>query len=141
AGGALVGTGPYKVGTQKGNTITLVRNEQYWGGPAAIQTIELVVQPDAAIALVEAKRGDFDIIPALIPAHYPEQASAPGSAASFEPLDLRPPRLRYLSFNRTRPMVTDAQVRHALGLLVNRRDIEKRVFHGLAKSALWPIWP
>jgi peptide/nickel transport system substrate-binding protein len=141
AGGALVGSGPFKMGTQKGNTITLVRNEQYWGGPAAITTIEMVYQPDAAVALVEAKRGDFDIIPALIPTHYPEQASAPGIAASFESLDLRPPRLRYLAFKRDRPMVADPLVRHALGLLVNRRDIEKRVFHGLARSALWPIWP
>lgn len=141
AGGALVGSGPYKLAAQKGNTIMLVRNEQYWGGAAAIQNIEMVYQPDAALALVDAKRGDFDIIPGLIPAHYPEQASAPGIAASFEPLDLRPPRLRYLSFNAARPMVADAQVRHALGLLVNRRDIEKRVFHGLVRPALWPIWP
>ena len=141
AGGALIGTGPYKVGQAKGTTIALVRNDQYWGGPAAIQNIEFVFQPDAAIALVEAKRGDFDIIPALIPAHYPEQASAPGIAAAFASLDLRPPRLRYLAFNATRPLIDDARVRHALALLVNRRDIEKRVFDGLARPALWPIWP
>jgi peptide/nickel transport system substrate-binding protein len=141
AGGALIGSGPYKIGTTKGNTITLVRNDAYWGRPAAIQHIEFVYQPDAAIALVEAKRGDFDIIPALIPAHYPEQASAPGIAAAFADLDLRPPRLRYLTFNPARPGVVDARVRHALGLLVNRRDIEKRVFDGLARPALWPIWP
>ena len=141
AGGALIGSGPYKMGQAKGTTITLVRNDAYWAGPAAIQHIEFVYQPDAAIALVEAKRGDFDIIPALIPAHYPEQASAPGIAAAFADLDLRPPRLRYLTFNATRPGVDDARVRHALGLLVNRRDIEKRVFDGLARPALWPIWP
>ena len=141
AGGALIGSGPYKIASTKNNTVTLARNEQYWGGPAAIANIELVYQPDAAIALVEAKRGDFDIIPALIPAHYPEQASAPGIKAAFVPLDLKPPRMRYLAFNAKRPIVDDANVRHALGLLVNRRDIEKRVFDGLARPALWPIWP
>jgi ABC-type transport system substrate-binding protein len=141
AGGALVGSGPYKVASTKGNTVSLARNGAYWGGPAAIQNIEFVYQPDAAIALVEAKRGDFDVIPALIPAHYPEQASAPGIAAAFAPLDLCPPRLRYLAFNATRPSIDDARVRHALALLVNRRDIEKRVFDGLARPALWPIWP
>jgi peptide/nickel transport system substrate-binding protein len=141
AGGALIGSGPYKVASQKGNTVTLARNDQYWAGPAAIQTIEFVYQPDAALALVDAKRGDFDIIPALIPAHYPEQASAPGIKASFSALDLRPPRMRYLAFNAKHPIVDDAKVRHALGLLVNRRDIEKRVFDGLARPALWPIWP
>jgi peptide/nickel transport system substrate-binding protein len=141
AGGALIGSGPYKVAQQKGSTIALARNDAYWGGPAAIANIELVYQPDAAIALVEAKRGDFDIIPALIPMHYPEQATAPGIATSFDTLDLRPPSLRYLAFNAKRPIVDDARVRHALGLLVNRRDIEKRVFDGLARPALWPVWP
>ena len=141
AGGALIGSGPYKLASTKGGTITLVRNDRYWGTPPAIQQIEFVYQPDAAVALVDAKRGDFDIIPALIPAHYPEQASAPGIAAAFAPLDLRPPRLRYLAFNAKRPIVDDARVRHALGLIINRRDIEKRVFDGLARAALWPIWP
>lgn len=141
AGGALIGSGPYKLAQAKGTTIVLARNEHYWGHPAAIPTIEFVYEPDAAVALVAAKRGDFDIIPAMIPAHYPEQASAPGIAAAFAPLDLRPPRLRYLAFNAQRPIVGDARVRHALGLLVNRRDLEKRVFDGLARPALWPIWP
>jgi len=141
AGGALVGSGPYKVASSKNGTVHLTRNDKYWGGPVAIADIELVYQPDAAVALVDAKRGDYDIIPSLIAAHYPEQTSAPGIAAAFRPLDLRPPRLRYLSFNAQRPMMIDARVRHALALLVNRRDIEKRVFDGLAKAALWPIWP
>ncbi len=141
AGGALIGSGPWKLATTKGGTVHLTRFDKYWGGPAAIADIEFVYQPDAAVALVEAKRGDFDVIPALIPAHYPEQASAPGIAAAFVPLDLRPLRLRYLAFHAIRPGVADARVRQALALLVNRRDIEKRVFDGLARPALWPIWP
>ncbi|MBA3395039.1 MAG: hypothetical protein H0T89_20500 [Deltaproteobacteria bacterium] len=141
AGGALIGSGPWKIAATKGATVHLTRNDKYWGRRAAIADIEFVYQPDAAIALVEAKRGDFDIIPALIPAHYPEQASAPGIAAAFVPLDLRPLRLRYLAFHAARPGVADARVRQALALLVNRRDIEKRVFDGLARPALWPIWP
>ena len=80
-------------------------------------------------------------MPALIPAHWPEQATAPGVAASFTPLELAPPRLRYLAFNaRARPL-DDARVRHALALLIDRRAIAKRVFDGLARPALWPIWP
>ncbi len=141
AGGALIGSGPWKLASQKGGTVHLSRFDKYWGGPAAIADLELVYQPDAAVALVEAKRGDYDIIPALIAAHYPEQANAPGIAAAFRALDLRPLRMRLLTFNAQRPAVADAGVRHALALLVNRRDIEKRVFAGLARPALWPIWP
>jgi ABC-type transport system substrate-binding protein len=143
AGGALIGTGPWKVASTKGKggTVRLTRFDRYWGGRAAIAELEFVYQPDAAAALKSAKRGELDVVPALIPAHWPEQASAPGIAAAFRPLELRPLRFRYLSFNASRPITSDARVRHALALLVNRRDIEKRVFDGLARPALWPIWP
>lgn len=140
-GGALVGTGPWRIASNKGGVVRLTRFDKYWGERAAIPDIEFVYQPDAAAALKDAKRGELDIVPALIAAHWPEQASAPGIAAAFQPLELRPLRFRYLAFNASRPITSDARVRHALALLVNRRDIEKRVFDGLARPALWPIWP
>ncbi len=140
-GGALIGTGPYKHVSSKGGIVHLTRFDRYWGKAVAIADVEYVVQPDAAIALKDAKRGDLDIIPALIPAHWPEQASAPGIAASFRPLELSSPRLRYLAFNASRVPLEDPRVRHALGLLIDRRSIAKRVFDGLARPALWPIWP
>jgi len=140
-GGALLGTGPYKYVSNKSGIVHLARFDKYWGKAVAIADIEYVHQADAAIALKDAKRGDLDIIPALIPAHWPEQASAPGIAASFRPLELSSPRLRYLAFNASRVPLEDPRIRHALGLLIDRRSIAKRVFDGLARPALWPIWP
>ncbi len=139
AGGALVGTGPWKLASNKGGVVHLTRNDKYWGKPPAIADLEFVYEPDAAVALTAAKHGELDIIPALIPAHWPEQASAPGVAAAFRPLVLAPPRLRVLVFDCAR--IDDPRVRHALALLVDRRAIAKRVFGGLARPALWPIWP
>jgi len=141
AGGALVGTGPWKYASNKGGVVHLTRYDKYWRGKAAIADLEFVHQADAAVALKDAKRGDLDIVPALIPAHWPEQASAPGLAASFRALELAPPRLRYLAFNASRAPLDDPQVRHALALLVDRRNIAKRVFDGLMRPATWPIWP
>jgi ABC-type transport system substrate-binding protein len=139
AGGALVGTGPWKLVSNKSGVVHLTRFENYWGKHPAIADLEFVYQPDAAVALTAAKRGELDIVPALIPAHWPEQASAPGVASTFHPLELAPPRLRYLAFNATR--IDDARIRHALSLLIDRRAIARRVFDGLARPALWPIWP
>lgn len=141
AGGALIGSGPYKLASNKNGTVHLVRYEKYWGGPAPIADIELVYQPDAAIVLKDAKRGDYDIVPALIPAHYPDQANAPGIAAAFDKLELRPLRMRYLAFNAARAPLDDPRLRHALALLVNRREIAERTLARLARPALWPIWP
>lgn len=143
AGGAIVGTGPWKLVSNKGGIVHLTRNDRYWGGAAkiAIADLEFVHQADAAIALKDAKRGDLDIIPALIPAHWPEQATSPGIAAAFHTLELGGPRLRYIAFNASRVPMDDARLRHALALLIDRRSIAKRVFDGLSRPALWPIWP
>jgi len=140
AGGALVGTGPYKFVSNKAGIVHLTRSPRYWGKAVTITDVEYVHQPDAAIALKDAKRGDLDIIPSLISAHWPEQASAPGIAASFRALELSSPWLRYIAFNASKAPLDDARVRHALGLLIDRRSIAKRVFDGLARPALWPIW-
>ncbi|MDX2091824.1 MAG: ABC transporter substrate-binding protein [Kofleriaceae bacterium] len=141
AGGALVGSGPWKYVSNKNGVVHLARNPRYWGDKPAIADLEFVYQPDAAIALKDAKRGDLDIIPALIPAHWPEQASAPGIAVAFRALELAPPKWRYLAFNAQQTPLDDARVRHALALLVDRRNIAKRVFDGLSRPVLWPIWP
>lgn len=141
AGGALVGSGPWRVTSHKSGIVHLSAYNKYWGGKPAIGDVEFVYQPDAAVALTDAKRGAFDIVPALIPAHWPEQASAPGLAASFVPLQLSPPRMRMFQFNTTRPGLSDPRVRHALALLIDRRGISKRVFDGLARPVSWPIWP
>jgi peptide/nickel transport system substrate-binding protein len=141
AGGALIGSGPWKVASHKGGLIHLASYDKYWGGKPAIGDIEFVYEPDAAEALTDAKRGEIDIVPAFIPAHWPEQASAPGLAAAFKPLQLAPPRMRMFQFNQARPGLADARVRHALALLIDRRGISKRVFDGLARPVSWPIWP
>ncbi len=141
AGGALVGTGPWKVASHKHGTVHLSRFDKYWAGPAAIADVEFVLERDAAVALTAAKRGELDIVPALVPAHWPEQASAPGLAASFKPLQLASPRMRFFRFNASHPVVGDARIRHALALLIDRRAIVKRVFDGLARPVNWPVWP
>jgi len=141
AGGALIGTGPWRLVSSKGGMVHLARYDRYWAGRAAIADLEFVHEPDAAVALREAKRGGLDLIPALIPAHWPEQANAPGIVAGFHPIELDPPRLRYLAFNAARSPLDDPRVRHALALLIDRRTIARRVFDGLARPALWPIWP
>ena len=43
--------------------------------------------------------------------------------------------------NAARAPLDDARVRHAVALLVDRRKIAKHEFDGLARPALWPIWP
>lgn len=141
AGGALIGSGPYRVVDNKDGVVHLSRWDGYKGARPAIPDIEYAYQPDAAQALMAAKRGEFDVIPALVPEHWPGQASAPGLAASFAPLELAPPRFRYALFGATTPPTDDPRVRRALGLLIDREAIASDVDRGLARPIAGPIWP
>ncbi|MBE7454195.1 MAG: hypothetical protein HS111_36700 [Kofleriaceae bacterium] len=140
-GGKLVGTGPYRVASQPGGVVHLTRLASWRGPLPAIADLELVYQPDAAAALMAAKRGELDLVPALIPAHWPEQASAPGLAASFTALELRPPSFRYLLFAAHLPPTDDPRVRRALSLLVDRTRLAQEVGDGLTRPIAGPIWP
>ncbi len=140
-GGTLIGSGPWRLTSNKNGLVHLSRFDKYWGGPAKIADVEFFYQPDAAVVLTAAKRGDVDIVPYLVPAHWPEQASAPGVAAQFLPLALAPPQFRYMIFGVTKPPLDRVEVRHALALLIDRQGIAKSVFDGLRRPALWPIWP
>lgn len=139
--GPSIGTGPYRLERQGDRIIHLRRSDDYWGQAPAIPDIEFVYLADAAEALIAAKRGELDIIPALAPVHYPEQASAPGLEATFEPLRLEPPHLRYLAMNTTRPPFDDVRVRHAVALMIDRPAIAQQVHDGLARPVPGPVWP
>jgi ABC-type transport system substrate-binding protein len=141
ADGALIGSGPWKVASTKGGVVHLTRYDRYWGGKAAIADVEFVYQPDAALALKEARRGELDIIPALIPAHYPDQATSEGILAAFAPLELKPPRFRLIAFNPAHAPLDDPRVRHAIALLVDRKEISECCIGRRSRAALWPIWP
>jgi peptide/nickel transport system substrate-binding protein len=141
AGGRIVGTGPWQLKSWKDGKVRLTRHGRYWGKPPAIPDVEFVYEPDAARALTEAKRGAYDVIPGLIPEHWPDQALAPGIKAAFASLELRPPRLRYLAFNCKVPALADPRVRHAIALLVDRDKLIKDGDDGLARPIGGPVWP
>jgi peptide/nickel transport system substrate-binding protein len=139
--GPPVGTGPYRFRFHEDDLVRLERYDGYWGTPPAVPTIEFVYQPDAKLALTAAKRGELDFVPELIPAHFPDQLSAPGLAQRFEPIELRPAALRYMALNLRTPALADVRVRRALTLLIDRKELSKTVYRGLRRPAAGPVWP
>ncbi len=141
AGGRVVGTGPWRVSSWKPAAVHLTRYPGYWGAAPAISDVEFRYDDDAARVITAAKRGEIDIVPAMIPAHWPEQASAPGLAMNFATVALATPRLRYVAFNTVGGITSDARVRQALALLVDRKSLASDVYDGLAVPVAAPIWP
>jgi len=141
-GRAPVGTGPYRlVRWTKGDRLTLERFPAYWGTAPAVEAVEFVVIADGAKALTLTKQGKIDILPALIPEHWPAEAEAPGVASAFAPLELQPPRFLAAVFNLRRPPFDDERVRHSAVLLVDRWRLARDAWRGLARPISGPVWP
>ena len=141
-----IGSGPFKVVRwDRGQKIVLDRDPAYWGGapPEAgrVDHVEWIVEPDGARALMNAARGDLDVIPALSAAHHPEALTAPGIAPDFQPLDLAPAAFEAIVLDASKPPFDDARVRAALGIAIDRQKLVDTLSGGLARAIAAPVWP
>ena len=118
---APVGTGPFKFDNWvQGDSITLVKNPDYWGEPVALEraTFKFISDPTAAFAAMMA--GDVDAFPVF---------PAPENLAQFE----ADPRFKVivgstegetiLSTNNQNGPLADVRVREAIAHAINRQDI------------------
>jgi ABC-type dipeptide/oligopeptide/nickel transport system permease component/ABC-type transport system substrate-binding protein len=116
-----VGTGPFRFAAwRRGDSLTLVRNRDYWGTPAGLSeaTFKFIVDPTAAYAALMA--GDVDAF-----SNYP----APESFAQFA----ADPRFAVfagstemetiLAFNERIVPLDNVLVRRAISYALDRRDI------------------
>lgn len=139
--GPAIGTGPYRVAESTPDRVRLERYEDYWGAKPAIANIVYVYDSDAASALTAVKSGELDVLPQMSPIHHPEQAEAPGVAARLSPLRLRPPSMRFITLNATRPPFSDERMRRAVSLSIDRETLVDRIWDGLAWSPPAFTWP
>ena len=123
-----VGTGPFRFAEwRKGDSVTLERNPDYWGEPAALEraTFKFISDPTAAFAAMMAE--DLDAFPAF---------PAPELMAQFE----ADPRFAVaigstegetiLAMNNARAPLDDSRVREAVALAVDREEIIEGAMFG-----------
>jgi len=137
--GDWVGSGPYRV-SRDGANVILRRDPSYWGEAPAIENVVFVRSKDAALALRDAKEGRMDIVPELIPEHYPEQLNIPGVAKNFSVVRLAPPKVSYIVLQTRKAPFDDANMRRAIAHLVDRTTLMETA-GGLARPVPGIIWP
>jgi peptide/nickel transport system substrate-binding protein len=127
-----VGTGPYKWKERvKGDHVTLVRNEDYWGQKPGYAVQELKVVPDAASREALVKAGQEDVI-ALPPA---SDLNALKADTNVKVLLGTSDRTIQIIINTVDPKVTLLQnptVRQALNYAVDKDAIIQKVLFGAA---------
>lgn len=118
---APIGTGPYtleKYDTAN-STVTLVRNDDYWGEKAKNAKIVFKIIPDESTRRQELEAGSIDGY------DLPNPVDWKGLEDSGNSVEIRKPfNILYVGFNPEKnPKLKDAKVRKALNLAVDREGL------------------
>ena len=112
-----VGTGPFKFGSwNKGNSLSLTRNDSYWGTKAKLKDVvyRFISDPNAMNNALKA--GDIDVIQQV---GGPEQAAAFKQDANFQVLEGAPVGKTGVYINNAR--IKDPNVRKAIYAGIDRK--------------------
>lgn len=126
------GTGPYKLESrdEAAKTVTIVRNDDYWGDKAKIAKIVFKVIPDENARKQELQSGTIDGYDLVAPGDIESLKSA-----GEQILDRPPFNILYLGMNQKNPALAKPQVREAIALAINREALVRSKFPPAAKVA------
>ena len=116
-----VGTGPFRfVSWVKGDSVTLERQDKYWGAKPALKTVvfKFVADPSAQVAALLA--GDIDTIPVV---GAPESLERFKADANFVVTVGSTEGETILAMNERRKVFQDIRVRRAISYAVDRQAV------------------
>jgi peptide/nickel transport system substrate-binding protein len=129
----LTTAGPFRLDSidQTSKTITLVRNEKWWGTPTKLDRLVFrIIDPDAQIdAIANGEIDAMDVGP---------DANKFSRAKDIEGTDLRiagGPNFRHLTINGTSRNLQDKKVRQALAMAISRPAIARALLAPLGIRA------
>ena len=136
--GVPVSTGPFKVEKYtSGQSVALVRNENYFGPKPYLDKVVFNVVPDPNTQIAQALSGDISIMILDNKAAVDRVKSASGLVVASRPLV----QYYWLALNQTDSRFTDVRVRQAFVYAIDRLAIIKSVEVGYGSIANSPITP
>jgi peptide/nickel transport system substrate-binding protein/oligopeptide transport system substrate-binding protein len=111
--------------------VLFAKNADWWGGapPADSLRARIIAEPSTAVA--EYVSGNVGLL--LVPASDTRRWEAPANKAIM--MSVPALQLVYIAINTTRGPLTDARVRRAINLAVDRHEIVQRLISGRGKLA------
>jgi len=119
----LTTSGPFKLGSidQTAKTITLVRNEKWWGPTAKLSSIIFrAIDSDAQVDSLA--NGEIDFIDVGPDVNRLQRASTTPGITIHK---AGGPNFRHITINGTSPVLSDVRVRRAVGKAVDRTTIAR----------------
>ncbi|SIT88962.1 glutathione ABC transporter substrate-binding protein [Edaphobacillus lindanitolerans] len=133
-----VGTGYFKFESwNPGSEIKLVKNEDYWNGPAKVDSVTFKVVPESATRAADLETGNAHIIDPVQPNEV-DQINDSGSAKVNQELSRS---LSYLGFNTQKAPFDDVRVRQAISMMVDNEEIVEGIYDGFGVPAKGPLSP
>jgi len=134
---APIGSGPYNVEEWvKGDTITLTRDDDYWGNPGDFETVVFTPVPDETTRANSVQSGDLDI--ALL---GPSQVSSVESSGSVDVIEQQSNRVVYAGFNAGTKWLDDVNIRKAVDLAIDRVAISDDLLNGSVEPTAQLVAP
>jgi peptide/nickel transport system substrate-binding protein len=132
------GTGPFILTEEiPDQSLTVVKNPNYWGGDVNLDGATILFVPDAQIRAGMLQTGEIDI-----DIHLPvEQLPLLEADPEISILRMQTPRTTTLHLNMSRPPFDDLKVRQAVAYALDRQAIVDATLEGVAAPAVGPISP
>ncbi|ACV61312.1 extracellular solute-binding protein family 5 [Desulfofarcimen acetoxidans DSM 771] len=129
------GSGPFKFSEyKKGESLVLIRNDDYWGGKAKLTKVTFKVIPDPATRLAALQNGEIQSV-VDVGGLLPEQAPAIEKDTNLS-LRSRPvTTTHYLLFNNKKQPFDDRKLRQAVSLSLDRPQLVEKLLNGYGESA------
>jgi peptide/nickel transport system substrate-binding protein len=137
----FVGTGPFVLKSYTPNVgASFTRNENYWGKKALPAATEFTFYATETPSVLALTGGTIDVLGQFSVAGGPQLLNG-----DYNVSKLKSSAHRELSMRNDVPPFTDARVRQAIALTLNRPDIVKSLFNGYADigndSPFAPVFP
>lgn len=134
-----VGTGPYRFKSWKTQElIELVSNHEYFEGRPYIDRYIYRIIPDEATIFLEIETQGVDLT-SLTPLQFTRQTDNKFFKAHYNKFRYPGFGYTYLGYNLSDPKFKDIKVRQAINYAVDKDEIVKTVFSGLAKVTTGPL--
>ncbi len=134
----IVGTGPYQLADyQPGTSLTLERNDDYWGEPALIKTVKIQFFEDSAQMKNALDAGEIDL---NVNEFGPAERASLGQNPDVKIFEGPGARIRYIVLDVTQKPFDDPAVRRSMSAAIDRQRIIDEVFEG-AGTPLFSMIP
>jgi peptide/nickel transport system substrate-binding protein len=127
-----VGTGPYVLTEWKtGDSITMTRNDKYWGEKPYFKTVTLKFIPDTNSRLLALQSGDIDVADKLTPS----QIDTLNSSKDLQAVKIDIQSIKCIWLNLDEKTFADPRIRQALEMAIDKQGIIQAVFSGNGTEA------